>query len=216
MLTSLLMPKPIFIARLSPTIMAARKTTQSRKSAKRGAKKPVATTPPGLTTGLWFDKNGLEAAEYYVSIFPRSRITKVTRSPADNPSGKKGDILLVDFKIDGRPFQALNGGPYFKFNEAVSFIIDCKDQAEMDRYYDALSAVKDSEQCGWVKDKFGVSWQLQPRALTRLLASRDAAKAERVMKAMLEMKRLDVAALEAAGRGERVAPRRKLAARAKR
>lgn len=173
----------------------------SRRSARRAkAANPVTSTPPGLAACLWFDKNALEAAEYYVSVFPRSRITKIMRSPADNPSGKKGDILLVEFKLDGRPFQALNGGPYFKFNEAVSFVVDCKDQDEMDRYYDVLSAVKESEQCGWVKDKFGVSWQLVPRALTRLLASRDAAKAQRVMEALLPMKRLDVAALEAAAR----------------
>lgn len=195
--------------------MATLKTSTTRKAARSAkAKKPVTSTPPGLTPCLWFDKNGLEAAEFYVSIFPRSRITNVMRSPADNPSGKKGDVLLVEFKLDGRPFQALNGGSYFKLNEAVSFVVDCKDQAEMDRYYDVLSAVPESEQCGWVKDRFGVSWQLVPRSLTRLLASRDAAKAERVMEAMLPMKRLDVAALERAGRGERAPPRRKVEARA--
>ncbi|HEX2022461.1 MAG TPA: VOC family protein [Candidatus Thermoplasmatota archaeon] len=189
--------------------MATRKTTAKRPAAKRaGPKKPVSSTPPGLTPCLWFDKNALEAAEFYVSVFPRSRITDVLRSPADNPSTKKGEVLLVEFKLDGKPFQALNGGPYFKLSEAVSFVVDCKDQAEMDRYYDALSAVPEAEQCGWVKDKFGVSWQLTPRALVRLLASRDAAKAQRVMEAMLPMKRLDVAALEAAGRA---APRRKAA-----
>ncbi|HET6403710.1 MAG TPA: VOC family protein [Candidatus Thermoplasmatota archaeon] len=173
----------------------------TKKSAKkRAARRPVTSTPPGLTPCLWFDKNALEAAEYYVSVFPRSRITKVHRSPADNPGTKKGEVLLVEFKLDGKPFQALNGGPYFRLSEAVSFIVDCKDQAEMDRYYDALSAVPEAEQCGWVKDRFGLSWQLTPRALVRLLNSRDAAKAERAMKAMLEMKRLDVAALEAAAR----------------
>ena len=174
---------------------------RTKKAAK--AKRPVTSTPPGLAPCLWFDKDALQAAEHYVSIFPRSRITKVHRSPADNPSTKKGEVLLVEFKLDGRPFQALNGGPYFKLSEAVSFVVDCKDQAEMDRYYDALSAVPEAEQCGWVKDRFGVSWQLTPRSLLRLLASRDAAKAERVMKAMLEMKRLDVAALEAAARKPR-------------
>lgn len=166
-------------------------------------KRPVTSTPPGLAPCLWFEKDALKAAEHYVSVFPRSRITKVHRSPADNPSTKKGDILFVEFKLDGKPFQALNGGPYFKLSEAVSFVVECKDQAEMDRYYDALSAVPEAEQCGWVKDRFGVSWQLVPKALTRLLASRDAARAERVMKAMLDMKRLDVAALEAAGRKPR-------------
>lgn len=178
-------------------------------------KKPVTSTPPGLTPCLWFDKNGLEAAEYYVSVFPRSRITKVQRSPADNPSGKKGEILLVEFKLDGKPFQALNGGPYFRFNEAVSFVVHCRDQAEMDRYYDALSADPASEQCGWVKDRFGVSWQLVTTSLMRLLASRDAAKAERVMTALLDMKRLDVAALERVARGDAPA-RRKAVTRAAR
>ena len=168
------------------------------------AKRPVTATPPGLTPCLWFDRDALEAAEHYVSVFPRSRITKIHRAPADNPSTKRGDILFVDFKLDGKRFQALNGGPYFKPNEAISFVVECKDQEEMDRYYDALSAVPEAEQCGWVKDRFGVSWQLTPRSLVRLLASRDAAKAERVMKAMLEMKRLDVAALEAAARPPRV------------
>lgn len=173
----------------------------------------MTTTPPGLTPCLWFDKNAEQAAEFYVSIFPRSRITKVQRSPADNPSTKKGDVLLVEFKLDGMPFQALNGGPYFKLSEAVSFVVDCKDQAEMDRYYEVLSAVPAAEQCGWVKDRFGVSWQLVPKPLTRLLASRDAAKAQRVMEAMLPMKRLDIEALERAGRGEKAPGRRKVAVR---
>lgn len=180
--------------------MAARKTSAARRTPAR-AKPKKPTGRPGLTPCLWFDKDALAAAEFYVSVFPRSRIVKVHRAPADYPSGKMGDVLLVEFKLDGRPFQALNGGPYFTINEAVSFIVDCKDQAEMDRYYDTLSAVPEAEQCGWVKDRFGVSWQLTPKALTRLLASRDAAKAKRVMEAMLEMKRLDVAAIEAAGRG---------------
>lgn len=188
--------------------MAARKRTTKRRAGKRAApKRPVATSPPGLTPCLWFDRNGLEAAQYYASIFPRSRITSVQRSPADNLSGKRGDVLLVEFTLDGKRCQALNGGPHFTFNEAISFVVDCKDQADMDRYYEALSAVPAAEQCGWVKDKYGVSWQLVPRALTRLLTSRDAAKAERVMKALLGMKRLDVAALEAAGRAKPAARR---------
>lgn len=184
--------------------MARGKTPAKRSATKRPkAKKPVATSPAGLMPCLWFDRNALEAAEFYVSIFPRSRLGKVQRAPADYPNGKKGDVLVAEFKLDGKPFMALNGGPYFKFNEAISFVVDCEDQAELDRYYDALSAVPDAEQCGWVKDRFGVSWQLVPKSLTRLLASRDAAKAQRVMEAMLEMKRLDVAALEAAGKAVR-------------
>ena len=180
-----------------------KKTRIPTRSAK--AKRPVTSTPPGLTPCLWLDKSALEAAEYYVSIFPRSRITKVHGTAADNPSTKKGEVLLVEVKLDGKPFQLLNGGPYFKFNEAISFVVDCKDQDELDRYYDALSAVPEAEQCGWVKDRYGVSWQLTPRNLVKHLASRDAAKAERVMKAMLEMKRLDVAAIEAAAKAPRAA-----------
>ena len=176
---------------------------KAKKVARRSATRPATSTPPGLTPCLWFDKDAVEAAEFYVSVFPRSRIVKVHKAPADYPSGEKGDAFLVEFKLDGKPFQALNGGPYFKPNEAVSFIVDCKDQDDMDRYYDALSAVPEAEQCGWVKDRFGVSWQLTPRALVKMLASRDAAKAQRVMEAMLEMKRLDVAALEAAARKPR-------------
>ncbi|HVM45497.1 MAG TPA: VOC family protein [Candidatus Thermoplasmatota archaeon] len=186
----------------------ARKTGRARGSTRPAARtakrakprKPAATSRAGLTPCLWFDKQALEAARFYVSTFPRSRVTNVQRAAADYPSGKKGDVLLVEFTLDGRRFQALNGGPYFRFNEAVSFVVDCKDQRELDRYYDALSAVPEAEQCGWVKDKFGLSWQLVPRALTRHLASRDAAKAKRVMEAMLDMKRLDVAAIEAAAR----------------
>lgn len=189
--------------------MAIRKKAPVRQTTKAKPRRPAASSPAGLTPCLWFDKDALEAARFYVSVFPRSRVTKVQRAPADYPNGKKGDVLLVEFRLDGKPFTALNGGPYFAFNESVSFIVDCKDQAELDRYYDALSAVPASEQCGWVKDRYGLSWQLVPKALTRLLASRDAARAQRVMEAMLPMKRLDVAALEAAAKPPRraAAPR---------
>lgn len=180
-----------------PTTKTAKraKTSKGARSApRRGA------TPPRITPCLWFDKDALAAAEFYVSVFPRSRIRKVHRAPADYPSGKKGDVFLVDFSIDGAPFQALNGGPAFHFTEAISFEVECADQEELDAYYAKLSAVPESEMCGWIKDRFGVSWQLVPRALTRLLGSRDAAKAQRVMEALLEMRRLDIAALEAAAR----------------
>lgn len=191
--------------------MAAKKIARKPARASSGkAKRPVTSAPPGLTPCIWLDKNALEAVEHWVSVFPRSKITKVHRSPADNPSTKKGEILLVEFKLDGKPFQALNGGPYFKPNEAVSFVVDCNDQAELDRYYDALSAVPEAEQCGWVKDRFGVSWQLTPRFLSRMLSARDAAKTERVFTAMLDMKRLDIAALEAAARAPGKARARKV------
>jgi len=151
-----------------------------------------------ITPCLWFDGQAEEAAKFYVSLFPDSHIDQVVKAPADYPSGKKGDVLLVEFTLMGRSFSGLNGGPYFKFNEAVSFVIPCKDQAEVDRYWKALSAVPEAEQCGWVKDRFGVSWQIVPVLLDRLLADPDRAKAGRAMEAMLKMKKLDIAALERA------------------
>ncbi len=147
---------------------------------------------------LWFDRQAEEAARFYVSLFPDSHIDTVVKAPADFPSGKKGDVLSVDFTLMGRRFSGLNGGPDFKFNEAVSFTIPCEDQAEVDRYWKALSAVPEAEQCGWVKDRFGVSWQIVPTMLYRLLADPDRTKAGRVMEAMLKMKRLDIAGLERA------------------
>jgi predicted 3-demethylubiquinone-9 3-methyltransferase (glyoxalase superfamily) len=150
---------------------------------------------------LWFDKQAEEAAEFYVSIFPDSRIDRVDRAPSDYPSGKAGDVLLVEFTLAGSRFTGLNGGPHFNFNEAVSFQIDCADQAECDRYTNALSAVPEAEQCGWVKDRYGLSWQIVPTMMSRILADPDTAKAKRVFDAMMDMKRLDIAALEAAARG---------------
>ncbi len=155
-------------------------------------------TEESITPCLWFDGDAEEAARFYVSLFPDSHITKVARAAADFPSGKKGDVLAVDFTLMGRRFQGLNGGPLFKFNEAVSFVVPCKDQAEVDRYWKALSSVPEAEQCGWVKDRFGLSWQIVPTALSRMLDDTDPAKAGRVMEAMLEMKKLDVKALQQA------------------
>ena len=150
---------------------------------------------------LWFDGNAEQAATFYVSLLPDSRVDAVHRAPADFPSGKKGDVLTVEFTLAGRPFTGLNGGPHFTFNEAVSFQIHCDDQAEVDRLTAALSAVPEAEQCGWVKDKFGLSWQIVPKRLRALLSDRDAAKAQRAMQAMLSMKRIDIAAVERAAEG---------------
>ncbi len=154
---------------------------------------------------LWFDGRAEEAASFYVSLLPDSRVDAVHRAPADYPSGKKGDVLTVEFTLAGRQFTGLNGGPHFTFNEAVSFQIYCDDQREVDRLSAALSAVPEAEQCGWVKDKFGLSWQILPKRLLALMTDRNAAKAERAMQAMLTMKRIDIAALERAAEGERVA-----------
>ena len=153
---------------------------------------------------LWFDGNAEEAADFYVSLLPDSRIEGVHRAPADYPSGKAGDVLTVEFTFAGQEFVGLNGGPYFQFNEAVSFQIFTEDQAETDRLTDALSAVPEAEQCGWVKDRFGLSWQIVPRVLIQYMADPDAAKAKRVMEAMMEMKRIDIAAIERAARGDSI------------
>jgi predicted 3-demethylubiquinone-9 3-methyltransferase (glyoxalase superfamily) len=150
---------------------------------------------------LWFDKQAEDAARFYVSLLPDSRIDAVVHSPSDYPSGKEGDVLVVEFTLGGNRFTALNGGPEFKFTEALSLQIDCEDQAEVDRLSDALSAVPGAEQCGWVKDRYGLSWQIVPYAMTRLLSDPNPEVRKRVFNAMMHMKRLDVAALEAAAAG---------------
>jgi predicted 3-demethylubiquinone-9 3-methyltransferase (glyoxalase superfamily) len=152
---------------------------------------------------LWFDGQAEEAAAFYTAIFPNSRVDKVTRSAADTPSGKKGTVLTVDFTLDGEPFMGLNGGPDFTFSESISFVVDCVDQAEVDRYWDALLANGgEPGPCGWLKDRYGVSWQVVPKRLYELLDSPDAAANERAMQAMLQMGKLEVDALERAHAGD--------------
>jgi predicted 3-demethylubiquinone-9 3-methyltransferase (glyoxalase superfamily) len=155
----------------------------------------------GITPCLWFDGNAEEAVKFYASLFPDSRIDAVHRAPSDYPSGKAGDVLLVEFTLMGRPFTGLNGGPQFQFNEAISFQIPVETQAEVDRFTDALSAVPDAEQCGWVKDCFGVSWQIVPRLVITLFGDVDRARAKRAFEAIMQMKRIDIAALERAADG---------------
>jgi predicted 3-demethylubiquinone-9 3-methyltransferase (glyoxalase superfamily) len=158
---------------------------------------------PKITPMLWFDGDAEEAAKFYTSTFPNSRIDKVVRAAADTPSNKKGDIITVEFTLDGAKFVGLNGGPDFRFSEAVSFVIDCKDQAEVDHYWDALvMGGGEPSVCGWLKDKFGLSWQVTPRRLLEMTESDDRAAAERAMKAMLEMTKIDIAKLEEAYNGE--------------
>lgn len=147
---------------------------------------------------LWFDENAEEAATFYVSLLPDSRIDAVHRAPADYPSGKAGAVLTVEFTLLGRPFLGLNGGPRFTFNEALSFQIPVETQAEVDRLSDALSAVPAAEQCGWVKDRFGLSWQIVPVQLVQLICDPDPSRAKRVFTAMMDMKRIDIAAILAA------------------
>lgn len=152
-----------------------------------------------ITPCLWFDGKAEEAAEFYVSLLPDSRVDNVWRSPADTPSGPAGMVLTVDFTLAGQQFQGLNGGPEFKFNEAVSFVIECEDQVEVDRLWDALSADGgEPGPCGWLKDRFGLSWQIVPRELNELLSDPDRERARRAMEAMLAMGKIEVTDLRRA------------------
>jgi predicted 3-demethylubiquinone-9 3-methyltransferase (glyoxalase superfamily) len=156
-------------------------------------------------TCLWFDHNAEEAANFYVSLVRDSRIDAIHRSPADNPSTREGDVLLVDFTLGGHRLQGLNGGPEFPFSEAASIVVECEDQAEVDRLWDALT--KDGGEpgpCGWLKDRFGLSWQIVPRELNKMLESTDRDGARRAMEAMLQMGKIDVEACRRAFRGEAV------------
>ena len=149
---------------------------------------------------LWFDDQAEEAANFYVSLFPNAKVTKVSRYPDDGPSGKKkGSVLTVEFEIDGVTIVALNGGPAFKFNEAVSLSIDCDSQAEVDRYWTALTANGGEEgPCGWLKDRYGLSWQVNPHRLGELLQDADPRRAKAAMDAMMKQKRIVIAEIEAA------------------
>jgi len=152
---------------------------------------------------LWFDGDAEEAARFYTSLFPNSRIDRIDSAAAETPSGPEGSVLSVSFTLGGRSFIGLNGGPEFPFTEAISLSIDCDDQAEVDRYWQALLA--DGGQpsvCGWLKDRFGLSWQVIPRQLPEMLRSDDRAAAKRAMEAMLRMVKIDVAELEHAYAGE--------------
>jgi predicted 3-demethylubiquinone-9 3-methyltransferase (glyoxalase superfamily) len=150
---------------------------------------------------LWFDGNAEEAAHFYADTFPESRIGSVMRAPGDYPSGKKGDILTVEMTILGMPLLLLNAGPEFKFNEAVSFQVATDDQAETDRYWKAITNGGGEESmCGWCKDRFGLSWQITPRRLTDLM-SQGGETAARAFKAMMDMKKIDIAALDRAVEG---------------
>ncbi len=147
---------------------------------------------------LWFPEKAAEAARFYASIFPDSHVEVVTTIPADTPSGPAGTVEIVEFTLAGQPFKAIGAGPLDPFNHAISFFVNCDDQAEVDRLWDALSAGGSIEQCGWLRDRYGVSWQIVPAALGELMGGKDRARAGRVMQAMLKMRKLDVAALRRA------------------
>ena len=158
-----------------------------------------------ITPCLWFDAEAEDAAKLYVSIFPNSKIDTVSRFPdaGQDVHGKPaGSVMVVAFELDGQPFTALNGGPQFKHSEAVSFQVMCETQGDVDHYWNALTANGGQEgPCGWLKDKFGVSWQVVPTAIPRMMSDPDPAKPARVMQAFMQMKKMDIAALERAYRG---------------
>lgn len=148
-----------------------------------------------ITPFLWFDHEAEEAANFYVSVFPNSKIVKVLRYGEGAPA-PAGSVMTVDFQLDGQPFIALNAGPHFKFNEAISFVVNCQTQADVDHYWEKLTAGGNESQCGWLKDKFGLSWQITPAGLVDLMGGPDPVKSGRAMRAMMTMKKLDFAALK--------------------
>ena len=158
-----------------------------------------------ITPFLWFDNKAEEAAKFYCSIFKNSKIGKVARygEEGEQVSGRPaGSVMTVEFKLEEQDFIALNGGPHFKFNEAISFVVSCKTQAELDRFWNKLSAGGKKVQCGWLRDKYGVSWQIVPTVLGELMSDKDTAKSQRVMQAMLKMVKLDIKKLKQAAKGK--------------
>jgi predicted 3-demethylubiquinone-9 3-methyltransferase (glyoxalase superfamily) len=150
-----------------------------------------------ITPFLWFDDQAEEAMNFYVSVFKNSKIISVNRLPEGTP-GPAGKVMTATFQLNGQEFMALNGGPEFKFNESISFFVNCETQQEVDELWEKLSAGGEKSQCGWLKDKFGVSWQIIPTALGQLLGDKDPQKSQRVMQAMLQMTKIDIAALRRA------------------
>jgi predicted 3-demethylubiquinone-9 3-methyltransferase (glyoxalase superfamily) len=153
-----------------------------------------------ITPFLWFDNQAEEAMNFYTSIFKNSKIGAVSRYGEAGP-GPKGSVMTASFELDGQRFTALNGGPYFKFTEAISLYVDCETQEEVDYFWSKLSEGGQIQRCGWLKDKFGVSWQIIPSALQKLMGDPDRARANRVMQAMLQMKKIDIAKLKQAYEG---------------
>jgi len=154
-----------------------------------------------ITTFLWFDNNAEEAVNFYVSIFKNSKVLNTLRYGDAGP-GPKGTVMTIAFELDGQQFTALNGGPHFKFTEAISLVVHCQTQEEVDHFWEKLSEGGQKVDCGWLKDKFGLSWQITPDVLLELLQDSDNQKSERVMKAMMTMKKLDIARLKQAAAGQ--------------
>jgi 2-polyprenyl-6-hydroxyphenyl methylase/3-demethylubiquinone-9 3-methyltransferase len=163
---------------------------------------PDANATRNIAVCLWFDGQAEQAANFYASTFPDSHVDAVHRSPGDYPAGKQGDVLTVEFTVLGMPFLGLNGGPEFSFDEAVSFQVYTRDQAETDRLWNAITTHGGAESaCGWCKDRFGLSWQITPRALMEATTDPDRAAAKRAFEAMMTMRKIDIATIEAARRG---------------
>jgi predicted 3-demethylubiquinone-9 3-methyltransferase (glyoxalase superfamily) len=159
-------------------------------------------TPQKITTFLWFNDNAEEAVNFYVSVFKNSKILNTTRY-GDSGAGPKGRVMTVDFDLDGQRFTALNGGPNFKFTEAISLVVNCESQQEIDYFWEKLSeGGGQTVECGWLKDKYGLSWQIVPTILWELFEGGDQAKTDRIMKAVMTMKKLDVEALKKAAEGK--------------
>jgi predicted 3-demethylubiquinone-9 3-methyltransferase (glyoxalase superfamily) len=158
------------------------------------------STRPKISTFLWFDNNAEEAMNHYISIFKNSKVLSVTRYGAAGP-GPAGSVMVCSFQLEGLEFAALNGGPMFKFTEAISLVVNCDAQAEVDKMWDRLCEDGSPSRCGWLKDKFGLSWQIVPRVLVELLQDPDPKKSQRVMQAMLQMGKIDIAALQRAHEG---------------
>ena len=150
-----------------------------------------------ITPFLWFDTQAEEAVKFYVSIFKNSTVLDTTRYGETGP-GPKGSVMTIKFKLDGQEFVALNGGPHFKFNEAISFVVNCETQKELDEFWEKLSEGGETIECGWLKDKYGVSWQIVPTILGEMFQAKDAEKTNRVMEALLQMKKLDIKGLKQA------------------
>ncbi len=154
-----------------------------------------------ITPFLWYAKEAEQAAAFYTSIFPDSRIVRVNALPSESPSGPPGSVKIVEFVLFGQNFVAMSAGPLDPFNHAISFVVSCNDQRELDRYWNALLDGGSAEQCGWLKDRYGVSWQIVPAAMDKMMTDPDRAKAKRAADAMLKMVKLDIAALQAAFNG---------------
>jgi predicted 3-demethylubiquinone-9 3-methyltransferase (glyoxalase superfamily) len=174
--------------------MVARKFTVRRKSREENSMQKI-------TPFLWFDGRAEEAVNFYVSIFKNSKIGTVNRYGEHGP-GPKGTVMIATFQIDGQEFIALNGGPQFKFSPAISFVVNCETQEEVDDFWEKLSAGGEKRQCGWLQDKFGISWQIVPTALPRLMSDPDCGKAGRAMQAMMQMTKIDIKKLEDAFQGK--------------